>query len=319
MALPSAPPIVLIAAARERSLAGMLQHHTYAVVHLHTGTLAVAWARDVQPDVIILEAELADMSGIEACRMLHNDPRIGHSVPILILSPDKPSPEQRVAALRAGAWDFLRYPRDPDELALGLQAYVQAKRNIDQALAEGMVDPATGLHSRQALARRARELVALMVREHGALACVVFAIAGDRVDAKTGSLLVRAARVSDVVGALSATEFAVLAPATDGGGAVKLARRIANVLRAARDGGGTLVPGSNLLVGYDAVANLTYSPVDPVELLGRAAAAVRSGTPEPDYAWVRRYHAAAVTGQESAATPAVAPSRIALEKGRTSV
>src|SRR5919106_7043487 len=271
MALPSAPPIVLIAAARERSLAGMLQHHTYAVVHLHTGTLAVAWARDVQPDVIILEAELADMSGIEACRMLHSDPRIGLSVPILILSSDKPTPEQRVNALRAGAWDFVAYPRDPADLVLGLQAYVQARRNMVMALAEEMVDPATGLHSRQSLARRARELVALMVRERGSLACVAFAFTADRVHAKVGRALVRSARVSDVVGALGAAEFAVLAPGASGEGAVQLAQRVANGLRSATDEGGTLVPGATLVAGYDAVENLRYAPLDPVELLAHAA------------------------------------------------
>src|SRR5207249_871318 len=82
------------------------------------------------------------------------------------------------------------------------------------------VNPATGLHSRPALARRARELGALMVRGRGALACVVFALEADPADPKPGSVLVRSARMSDVVGALSPTEFAVLAPATDHAGAV---------------------------------------------------------------------------------------------------
>ena len=288
----------------------MLQNHCYAVVHLHTGTLAVAWARDVQPDVIILEAELADMSGIEACRMLHSDPRIGLSVPILILSSDKPTPEQRVNALRAGAWDFVAYPRDPADLVLGLQAYVQARRNMVMALAEEMVDPATGLHSRQSLARRARELVALMVRERGSLACVAFAFTADRVHAKVGRALVRSARVSDVVGALGAAEFAVLAPGASGEGAVQLAQRVANGLRSATDEGGTLVPGATLVAGYDAVENLRYAPLDPVELLAHAAAAVRSGVPEPAYPWIRRFDATAAAA-EGAAPAAVAPSEVA--------
>src|SRR5438552_2217010 len=100
-------------------------------------------------------------------------------VPILIIATDKPTPEQRVAALRAGAWDFVRHPGDPEEVALKLQTYVQAKRNIDVAFAEGLIDPATGLHSRPGLARRARELGALMARTHGALARVVVMLAAD--------------------------------------------------------------------------------------------------------------------------------------------
>src|SRR2546422_8161975 len=60
----------------------------------------------------------------------------------LIIATDRPTPEQRVAALRAGAWDFVRHPGDPEEVALKLQTYVQAKRNIDVAFAEGPVGPA---------------------------------------------------------------------------------------------------------------------------------------------------------------------------------
>src|SRR5256885_2352344 len=60
------------------------------------------------------------------------------------------------------------YPPDREELLLSLETYLQAKRNIDVALA-GLVDPATGLHTRPALARRARELGALMSRARGGL------------------------------------------------------------------------------------------------------------------------------------------------------
>src|SRR5437667_11685743 len=175
----SAPPLILIAAIPEHSLASVFQGRHYAVVQVHTATLAAEWVRDVRPDTIIIDAELTDMSGIDACRLLHSDTHIGHKVPTLILAPNKPTPEQRVAALRAGVWDFLPYPPDPEELSLTLQTYLQAKRNVDVALAAGLVDPATGLHSRPALARRARELGALMMRGRGARACVVFALEAD--------------------------------------------------------------------------------------------------------------------------------------------
>jgi DNA-binding response OmpR family regulator len=310
------PPVVLIAAARERALTSGLQDYQYAaVVHVHTGTLALEWAPDLRPDTIILDADLPDMSGIDACRLLHNDPRIGHSVPILILAPDKPTPEQRVTGLRAGAWDFLRYPWDIEDLALKLQTYVQAKRNIDVALAEGLVDPTAGLHSRPALARRARELGALMARKRGALACVVFSLESDPMDAKAASLMVRTARVCDVVGALSPTEFAVLAPATDHAGAVRLAQRVADALR---DTVGEPTPdtGSGLRAGYDAVTNFGYSPMDPVELLAHATAAVRNGTPEPGHPWVRRFDVSTASGQDAGPTSRTAPSGHVSDKGR---
>ena len=283
-----APPLILVATNPEHSLASVFAGRPYAVVQVHTGTLAVEWVRDVRPDTIILDADLPDMSGIDACRLLHSDLRIGHTVPTLILAPNKPTPEQRVAALRAGVWDFLPSPPNPGELLLSLETYLQAKRNIDVALA-GLVDPATGLHTRPALARRARELGALMARARGGLACVVFALQADPADPKAGSVVVRSARVSDVVGTLSPTEFAVLAPGTDHAGAVKLAHRIGEALRDGVGVNDSSVSGSTLQVGYDAVTNLTYSPIDPVALLLRATTAVRTGTPEPGCAWMRRF------------------------------
>ena len=135
-----------------------------------------------------------------------------------------------------------------------------------------------------------------MTRKHGGLACIVFDLDPDPADPRAGNLLVQTARVSDVVGALSPTEFALLAPATDHVGALKLVHRAASALRGAVGGG---APEATLRCGYDAVANLTYSPIDPVSLLARAAAAVRNGKPEPDAPWVRRFDGNVPAGQDS--------------------
>jgi PleD family two-component response regulator len=308
------PPVVMIAVAKEQWLASALGGDRFAVIQVHTGALALEVARDVRPDVIILEADLPDMSGIEACRSLHADLHIGHYVPILIVARDTPTPEQRVTALRAGVWDFLRYPRDPDELSLTIQVYVQAKRNIDVALADDLHDPLTAVHGRAVLARRARELGALMARRHGALACLVFAITTEAVDPDVFNAIVRAARVSDVVGAFSPSEIVVLAPATDHAGAVRLAYRVADALREATASGPPstppLVPGTTLRVGYDAVANLRYWPSDPVDLLIRANAAVKNGIPEPGAPWVRRFDGAPTAATSGPVQPRTTPPGI---------
>jgi len=272
------PPIVLIAGAQEPLLARLLEGDRYGVVHVPTGTLALEWARDLQPDAIILDAELPDMAGIDACQLLDSDLRIGGKVPILILAPDEPSPELRRIAIRAGARDCLPPPRDPEDLLRKLQTYVQTKRAADAALGDGMDWVTAGLHSRPGFVRRARELGALMARKHGALACLVFALEVDPTDPKGRSLVAQTAqvllstdRVSDVIGALGPTEFAVLAPATDHAGAVKLAQRIAGALQGVVGESGPIFPGF-LRVGYAAVANLCYSPIDPADLLAHATA-----------------------------------------------
>jgi DNA-binding response OmpR family regulator len=304
-----ANPVILTATREGVSLASLLESDRWALIEAHTGTLALEWARDLRPDIIILEEELPDMSGIDACRALHGDFRMGHNVPILILSSEKPTPDQRVNALRAGAWDFLRNPTDPVELSLKLQTYLQAKRNIDVALSEGPADPVSGLHSRPVLARRARELGALMARRHGAMSCVVFSLDVDPSEARVGPIIVRSVRLSDVVGVLGATEFGLLAPGSDKTGAAKLARRVARVLRESVGDGNVIVPGRTLWIGYDAVANLGYTPVDPAELLVRAAAAVQHGEPEPDVSWISRAAAPGANGETGAGRPIATADR----------
>jgi len=289
MSATPALPVVLIAAGRDRSITRALGPSGYTVLEAVTGARALERARDTRPDIIVLDTELPDLTGLEACRLFRGEPHIGRNVPILLLTSGQPTPDQRVTALRAGVWDFLRNPGDPDELMLKLETYVQAKRNIDATLAEGLVDPVTGLHSRPGLARRARELGALMARHHGALACVVFEIDKNPADPRAGNLVAQTARVCDVVGSLGPGEFAVLAPGTSDEGVIRFARRVASALTASPGGGRETSVTPGLRVGYDAVVNLKYAPIDPVALLGRAAAAVRNGRPEPGYPWVRRF------------------------------
>ncbi len=72
-----------------------------------------------------------------------------------------------------------------------------------------------------------------------------------------------------------------------------------------------MTPG--LRVGYDAVVNLKYAPIDPVALLGRAAAAVRNGRPEPGYPWVRRFDVGTPTNENGHVTARSTPPGMVLE------
>ena len=307
----SAAPVVLVALDREGSLVTVLERERYAVIHVQTGALAIEWARDVQPDGVIVQDQLSDMTGVDVCRILCSDPQVRENVPIVVLGRGPTTGTEQIAALRAGAWDCLRHPGDPEELLLKLRTYVQAKRSVDVALGEGVLDPTTGLHSRGGLAHRARELGALMARERKALACVVFSFEIDPREPTAEHLIAKAARVlksteriSDVIGALGPTEFAVVAPGTDHAGALRLAQRISAAMGEgeAPSRGGVLAPVARLRVGYDAVSNLRYSPVDPLELLAHAASALRNGKPEPGFPWVRRFDAA--NGHDGGGGPA---------------
>lgn len=281
----SIPATVLLAAKHERGpVAAVLEGAGFSVVETESGVSALGRARVVRPDAIVLSHTLPDMSGIEACRLLHADPLVGGNVPVVILTPNNPSPAERVAGLSAGVWDFFRDPNDARELALKLQTYVEARRYAAATIPDAGSDPVSGLQARPALSRRIRELGGLMTRMHGALSCIVFET--ETPDPAAPNAVAQITRVSDVVGILSPTQFALLAPSTNASGAAALARRVAaNLRHTPADARGVKA----LLVGYDAVDNLTYAPINPPDLIARATTAVRTGKPEPANYWLRRY------------------------------
>lgn len=296
-------PLALVAGEEDGSagrIEELLAANGFAVLRAPTGQHALARARTTNPDVIFIEAVLSDMSGLELCRTLVEDSSVSKSTPMMITTPHNPTREQRIEALRAGAWDCVGPGADGLELTLKLRAQMRAKLDADRSRTQGLLDPATGLYNRQGMARRVQELGSYAFREHGSLACIVLALdldpdamsAGDTAAAailKSVQALKSAGRLSDVLGRLGPTEFAVLAPATDPKGALRLAERMVGAIRASMSAGGQRAPVRQVRVGYEAVSNVGYAPIQPVDLLVRASAALRRGTAEGGRSWIRRY------------------------------
>jgi diguanylate cyclase (GGDEF)-like protein len=300
----SHPPLVVIANSQEwhtRSLESILGPHGYAVLRAYTGRQAIERVLSAQPDVIVIDTDLPDIDGLEVCRQLRAEPRISNSTPILITSPGHPSRQKRLAALRAGAWDFLGSTLDGEELPLRLDAYVRAKFDADRAREESLLDQITGLYNIRGLARRARELGSQAFRHHEPFACVVFAPLVDGHEGlqdeaaltqaveRLAKALRETGRVSDAIGRLGPTEFAVVAQGTDRDGAVRLAERLQRAIEAARADGG---PVFRMCAGYDAVDNYHDAPIEPSDMLVRATMAMRLSRSDNNGVWIRPFETA---------------------------
>jgi GGDEF domain-containing protein len=94
-------------------------------------------------------------------------------------------------------------------------------------------------------------------------------------------------RVSDAIGRLGPTEFAVVAPETDGEGLLKLAERLLRNLVSLGNGAGNTP--ARLRAGYDAVPDVHATPVDPVDLLVHATSALRTSKAERSADWIQRF------------------------------
>lgn len=68
-----------------------------------------------KPDLILLDVMLPDGSGVGLCRKIRSDPKLRH-IPVLLLTGEAVTVENRVAGLEAGAEDYILKPFDPPDL-----------------------------------------------------------------------------------------------------------------------------------------------------------------------------------------------------------
>ena len=68
-----------------------------------------------KPDLILLDVNLPDGNGIEACRRFKTDERLRH-IPILLITGEASSVDNRIEGLEAGADDYVLKPFGTKEI-----------------------------------------------------------------------------------------------------------------------------------------------------------------------------------------------------------
>lgn len=282
--IPSRPPLVLVANDQDwfaRSLESILAPDGCAVARARSGAQALALARALVPDAIIVDSHLPGRDGLDLCARLRDDPAVSPATPIIMTTGDVPSRSERVRALQAGAWALFGQPLDGECLLAQLHAFLRARHAIERARAEAAVDPETGLYNARAIAMRAREACAAARRQGLGMAVVVLAVdpaVGDDPQetiarAVTHALATgeRPIRGADVVGRIGLREFAAVLVGCEAEGARGVAERVRRAVES-RAPGGVVVH-----VGTAAVDNAADAPHEALELLHRASRAARRG------------------------------------------
>ena len=291
-------PVVFVAHAGTwltRALDSMLAPQGYRVLSVASGRELLEQAPELRPDVVLLDANLQDLDSIVVCRRLRQQRAVSWHTPVIMITSTPATKQQRLAALEAGAWDYLSLGLNAEELLLKVDAFTRVKLETDHVLEED-TEPASGLYTKRGLERRARELVSDAFRRHAPLACVALAVEAARTASPTvvdfaSRLLQQSGRASDAIGRATGGEFLVLAPSTTPAGAAQMARRLSQVIESGPRPAG--LPPLEVRAGFEAVADLHETPLDPASLLGHASAALGRARAAGNGSRIQRYESVA--------------------------
>ena len=104
------------------ALRRLLRREGFAIIEAETGHEALRLAATApQPDLLILDVKLPDMSGFAVCQTLKQQPATAH-LPVLHLSAVYVQDSDKVQGLESGADAYLTGPVEPPVLLATLRA-----------------------------------------------------------------------------------------------------------------------------------------------------------------------------------------------------
>jgi len=108
-------------AAVARSLRAGLERDGFAVTWKQTGAEGIAYARDRQPHMILLDVRLPDLSGFDVCREMR---QLGLRQPVVMLTV-RGAETDKVVGLAVGADDYVTKPFSLRELLARIRAHLR--------------------------------------------------------------------------------------------------------------------------------------------------------------------------------------------------
>lgn len=104
--------------------AEMMRVSGFRVLKTYSSTPAISLIAKEQPDVVILDIMMPDISGLEVLRFMRRDPKLKHT-PVIVVSA-RSMPSDIKEGLEAGATIYLTKP----------VGYLDLKKSVDQVMNE---------------------------------------------------------------------------------------------------------------------------------------------------------------------------------------
>lgn len=203
------------------------------------------------PDLVLLATHLPDGDAVTVARIIREDPRF-RMMPIVFAGEE--DVQERVAALQAGADDFLATPPDRELLLQTVVVRAERGRRLRELLIR---DPLTGLLNQVTLLAELDYAVDYGRRHGGQLSLLVFdldrfhevnerfgQLVGDQVLRHVATVFRSSVRASDLIGRFAGEEFGMVLRGVPAEGAAVVAGKLRRVLgeQSATTAEGIIIP-----------------------------------------------------------------------------
>ncbi|SCF00239.1 DNA-binding response regulator, NarL/FixJ family, contains REC and HTH domains [Micromonospora viridifaciens] len=142
------------------------------------GGTAVALARELRPDVVLMDLRMPDVDGVTATRRITGDAQLS-GVRVLVLTTFAEE-DDVFAALRSGASGFLVKDTDPDELVQAVRVVARGDALLSPSVTRAVIRRSVGADQPAARPRREPpELALLTAREREVVQLVAAGLSND--------------------------------------------------------------------------------------------------------------------------------------------
>jgi PleD family two-component response regulator len=227
---------VLLVSSRDwfaSALQAVLEPEGFRCIHMRTEQSVLAEIPVADPDVLIIDEGLPELSAPELCRQALVA-GLRPSVPILVYSPNYWHEAEQEEAMQAGAWDVITEPIRSRLLVAKLRRLLHLRRLIESAGESPLADPGTGLYSLAGLIHSLPIVGSLAERSGAPLSCSVVGptrpgASGEELDRQLkamATLVEKYTRAADLCAAVGGADVALIAYNASAETAAAIAQRL---------------------------------------------------------------------------------------------
>lgn len=144
----------------------LLRHAGYEVFEATRGVAALRQAGDVLPQLILMVMDLPDMSGVEVCRRIKNEPALS-AIFVVHWNPAQTNHGAVEGGFEAGADGYIARPLHDREFLAQVRGFFRHKETLDRLLLVERLQYTEGIRELQGLGQYATGNLAITARNLG--------------------------------------------------------------------------------------------------------------------------------------------------------